>query len=202
MNSRASTIRRMNVLLLWVTAVAIGCNGPGSPAALQRQNDQLKENVRDLRKTIAGQAEQIRTLQALGDKRLEMLFRVTEIKLGRYTAGVDLDDAEGDDGVRVYVSPRDDDGHTLKAAGAIRIQLFDLAAKPKDSLLGAFDFPAEGIGEHFYSGFLANHYKFDCRWKNAPAHDEITVRVVFTDYLTGKKFTAQKVVTIALPAKE
>lgn len=192
------------LVLLAATAVA-GCNGiaPGGDPLkeLKQENARLKGDLQDLRTTLAEQKEQIETLQALGDKRLERLFHVTAITLGRYTAGVDLDDEAGDDGIRVYLVPRDRDGHTIKAAGAVRVQLFDLAADPKENLLGTFDFPVEDIGKLFASGFLTNHYKLDCRWKKPPANPDITVRVVFTDYLTGKTFTAQKVCKVDLPGQ-
>ena len=34
--------------------------------------------------------------------------------------------------------------------------------------------------------FLGFHYILECPWKTIPRNGEITVRVEFTDYLTGK----------------
>ncbi len=149
---------------------------------------------------LLARQKQIQTLQGLGEKRLGLLFCVTDIKLGKYTAGVDLDDRPGHDGVRVYLTPIDADGHAIKAAGAVKIQLFDLAAKTGENLVSACDFPVDKIAERWSAGFMTYHYRFECRWKTPPKHDEITVRVEFTDYLTGKTFTAQKVCKIRLPA--
>jgi hypothetical protein len=168
----------------------------------REENAKLKADVRSRQQVIAEQQEQIRTLQALGEKRLDLLFHVSAIKLGRYTAGVDLDGKDGDDGVRVYLQPVDGDGHAIKAAGAVTIQLFDLAAKAEENLLGEYNYPAEEIAKNWSAGFLTYHYRFDCPWKSSPpTHPEITVRVAFTDYLTGKQFTAQKVCTVHLPTK-
>jgi hypothetical protein len=39
-----------------------------------------------------------------------------------------------------------------------------------------------------------------CPWQGkAPGHDELTVKVTFTDELTGREFTEQKVVRVKLP---
>ena len=52
-----------------------------------------------------------------------------------------------------------------------------------------------------FSGFMTNYYSFICPWKSSPpAHEEITVRVEFVDYLTGKSFTAQKTCKLQLPS--
>ncbi len=192
-------------LLLLAAAAGIGCNGAAPDGdvrrlqKLEQENVKLKTEAAKLRDTIAAQDKQIETLHALGPKRLEKLFHVTAIKLGRYTAGVNLDDKEGDDGIRVYLIPQDADGHTLKAAGNVRVQLFDLAAEGKDRMIATCEFPVETIGKKWAGGFLTKHYKFDCPWKTPPKHAEITVRASLTDYLTGKEFAAQKVCKVNLP---
>ncbi len=127
---------------------------------------------------------------------MENLFHVTGITLGKYTAGVDLDGKGSHNGIRVYLTPIDRDGHAIKAAGAVKIQLFDLAAK--ENLLVEYDFPVEKISERWAAGFMTYHYRFDCPWPTPPEHEDITVRAEFTDYLTGKTFTAQKVCTVKL----
>jgi hypothetical protein len=165
---------------------------------LQRANEDLRQQVRTLDSDLARRERRIQTLLALGEKRLDLLFHVDHIKLGRYTAGVDLDDESGDDAVRVHLEPRDEHGSTIKAAGSVRIQLFDLAADEGEHLLFTCEYPVEKVADYWASGFITNHYKFDCRWKQPPAGPKVTVRVEFTDYLTGRKFTAQKVAEVKL----
>ena len=160
------------------------------------ENAKLKTNIQDMQMELLARQKQIQTLQGLGEKRLELLFHVTGVKLGKYTAGVDLDGKGSHDGIRVYLTPIDRDGHAIKAAGAVKIQLFDLAAK--ENLVGTFDFPVEKISERWTAGFMTYHYRFDCPWPAPPKHSEITVRAEFTDYLTGKTFTAQKVCKVKL----
>ena len=168
--------------------------------ASREENEKLKADQLAVQQVVADQQKLIQTLRGLGEKRLELLFHVTAIKLGRYTGGLDVYGEGGDDGVRVYLRPVDRDGHALKAAGDVRIRLFDLAAKPAESLLGEYEFPVEAAAKQWQAGFITYHYRFDCRWKSRrPKNPEVTVRASFTDYLTGKTFTAQKVCTVKPP---
>ena len=186
-------------------AAADGCDPATSPQTLatqlaeaRKQTADLYKQVKALEQDVSARDEHIARLQGLGDKRMDLLFIVADIKLGR-TSGVNLDKTPGDDGVRVYLKPIDRNGHTLKAAGAVTIQLFDLSEGAAKNLLERHDFPVEQAAEH-WSSFLASHYRFDCPWTAGPPKaKELTVRVTFTDYLTGKTFTAQKVITIDLP---
>ncbi len=204
--AQAGTFLSAIIRIVPVALLLVGCVQPPTedPAiqlrSYQEENTKLKSDIRDMQMELLARQKQIQTLQGLGEKRMENLFHVTEIKLGKYTAGVDLDDKPGQDGIRVYLTPIDRDGHAIKAAGAVKIQLFDLAAK--ENLVAEYDFPVEKISERWAAGFMTYHYRFDCHWATPPEHEEITVRAEFTDYLTGKTFTAQKVCKVRLPASE
>lgn len=139
---------------------------------------------------------QIKTLQKLGDKRLDLLFRVAKIDIGRHSGGVDIDGKSGHDVIRVFLSPRDRHGSAIKAAGDVKIALYDLAAPEGKTLIDKYEFPVEKISQYWTSGFMTYHYSFNCKLSPPPAGDKITIHVTLTDYLTGKTFTAQKPVTI------
>jgi len=206
-------MRRLSLLLaaLCLPAVLGGCTmvdkaelqqlRADRKAALNKA-DALAERNKAVQAELDVRDKQIRMLQALGPKRMKMLFPVVRIELGRYSGGVDLDNKPGDDGIRVYLRPIDADGSVIKAAGDVKIQLFDLAAKPKQNLIGAYEWKVDKIGGHWASGFLSYHYSLTCPWKSAPPkHNEITIRLEFTDYLTGRTFSAQKIVKVTLPPK-
>jgi len=166
----------------------------------------LEQENRRLRAELTARRRQVQTLQALGDKRLEKLYHVERISLGRFTGGVDLDGVSGDDAIRVYVEPIDQDGSVIKAAGEVKVQLFDLAAGPAKNLVAEFTFPVEQLSKRWFAGLGGSHFSLDCPWPagpagltRPPAHSEITVRVQFTEYLTGKVFTAQKLCRVHLP---
>jgi len=209
--------RRLGHLSVICTLAALAGASGGCMLVDKTEYQKLKsdrkaalEEVRKVRELNAGlqaelvaQRKQIDSLQALGGReRLKRLFRVQRIALGRYTGGVDLDGKEGDDGIKVYLRPIDADGSVIKAAGTVKIQLFDLAIEGKDNLIGRYEWTAEQISKQWSSGFMTYHFSFKCPWKaSPPAHDEITVRVEFIDYLTGKVLTAQKLCKVNLPAK-
>ncbi|MBS3733461.1 MAG: hypothetical protein KGY99_00860 [Phycisphaerae bacterium] len=179
-------------------------NGPASAdeqiASLRTDLATLRETNRGLRRDLVAKRERIDTLLRLGDKRLNKLFHVTRITLGRYTGGVDTDDAPGHDAIKVFLRPHDADGSTIKAAGDVAVELYDLAADEGDQRIGTYRWSVDELSAQWSSGFMTYHFSFVCPWDERPAHDEITVRVEFVDYLTGKTHTAQKVCTVDLPA--
>lgn len=194
--------------VLAVLICLIGCEVPDRQRdlSLERQRDvaeakvrQLTGEVEKLSGSLKQQEEQIGNLQRLGDRRLDNLFSVEEIELSRHSGGIDLDKKPGQDAIKVFLLPRDKSGSVLKAAGDVKIQLFDLAQAEGKTLLDEFIFPVKDISDHWSGGFMTYHYSFECKWETPPEHSEITVRATFTDYLTGKTFTAQKLCKIILP---
>jgi hypothetical protein len=194
--------------MMMLAALVSGCNQSAQVAdlhdrlaetesraeKLQRENADLQAQLRRLR-------EQTDTLQQLGDKRLEKLYTVASIDLGSHTGGIDLDDEPADhEGIKVFLEPVDTHGDVLKAAGSVKVQLYDLAADQTDNLIGGYTWSVDELAEKWSSGFLAYHYSLECPWGDRPpAHDEVTVRVEFTEYLTGETFTAQTVCKVRLP---
>ena len=170
--------------------------------AAQNQVEDLQEENLDLRQQITAQQQAIQDLRQLGQDRLEHLFVVDKIELGNYTAAANLDDKPGDDGVRVRFTPHDKYGSPLKAAGSIRIQLFDLTEAGEKPLIGQCKVPVEQAADHWAGHFGQYHYTTSCAWDRPPQKDELTVRVEFVDYLTGKAFSAQKVVKVSPPPAE
>jgi hypothetical protein len=160
---------------------------------LERENDQLRQQ-------LARHDKQVETLQELGDKRMEHLFYVDHISLGRYTGGWDLDGDGDQDGVKVFLIPYDQYGSVIKAAGDVTVQLYDLGAEAEDNLIGEYNWPVEKMAETWASGFMSSHFTLDCPWPDAdtPENNVITVRLVFLEYLTGKTFNAQKTCEIDL----
>ena len=191
--------------LLWLIsaiplAIFAGCaNKDAKLLEAQTQNRQLRQQLRQSQEiietqqdTISRQTEQIDNLTNLGPGRLDVLFTVDRIKLGRYTGGTNLDEVPGDDGVRVYIIPQDDAGRTVTAAGSIEVNVFDLA-HTTEPLLMSYSFSPPQARQHWHGGGLANHYDITCPWKDTlPSGNEITIRVKFVDYLTGQAFTATK----------
>ncbi len=197
----------LKVVGLALAILCAGCRPEGDADVFNEldlaraRQKQLTAQVEKLSARQSQQEKQIATLQKLGKVRLGKLFVVDHISLGKYTGGVDLDRKVGQDAVKVFLKPIDQTGSVVKAAGDVKIQLFDLAQPEGQRLLGEFCYPVEQIGKHWAGGFMTQHFSFLCRWKTPPKHPDITVRVEFIDYLTGKTHTAQKFITLALPVK-
>ena len=204
--SRWSLLLRLSGVAL--LAVFVGCaNKDAQLLEAHNKNRELRQQLRQSEQTIETQqdtirrqVEQITNLSELGPERLEVLFRVERIKLGRYTGGTNLDNQPGDDGVRIYIIPQDEAGRTATAAGSIEVDVFDLTDKSQPLLMSYSLSPTEAK-QYWHSGGLANHYSITCPWRDAlPSGNEITIRVKFIDYLTGQTFTATRQCKINLPA--
>ena len=165
----------------------------------QKRVRQLEQDNEALGQQLLRQERQMETLLALGEKRLEQLYFVDSIRLGRYSGGWDLDGDGKPDGIKVFLTPHDQYGTAIKAAGSATVQLYDLAAKPDENLIAEFNWTVEELPKAWASGFMSYHYTLNCPWgEERPANDVVTVRVVFVDYLTGKTFCAQKACEIDL----
>jgi hypothetical protein len=169
--------------------------------AAVRRAGQLTEQVETLSTELRHKDRQIATLRGLEGVDVEKLYTTRRIELGRFTGGIDTDGKPGHDAIRVFLTPIDREESPLKRAGSVTVQLYDLAADEDATLLAEFDYPPDKAGKHFASGLMVYHYSFDCPLPgDRPLdNDKLTVRVTFTELLTGRTVDAQKVVTLQLP---
>jgi hypothetical protein len=197
--------RTINILTL-LLLTATGCGGPNTASiVVRKQNQDLQDQIATLTRareadaaTIRGLQERIGTVPTLSQERLEKLFTTHSIKLGRLTGGADLDGSKpGDEGIKVYVTPFDDDGEPLKAAGSFVIEAFDLAAKTPE--LGKWTFDVNAARKAWNGAFLSHQYVLTCPWQKPPQHEELTIKVTFRDELTEREFHVQMVAKVHLP---
>lgn len=188
-------------------AALIGCGGPNAAnIELRKKNQDLSGQIENLDRrheadqaAIAGLQNRIGTVATLPADRLAKLFTVHGLLLGRLTGGADLDPAKpGDEGIKVYATPTDDDGEPLKAAGTFVVEAFDLAAK--EPQIGKWTFDLETTRKAWLGAFMAHNFVLTCPWQHVPMHDELTIKVTFRDELTQREFHAQAVVKVRLPA--
>jgi hypothetical protein len=187
-----------------------GCAKP-NPAniALRKENQTFREQIEQLNRqheadlaTITSLRQNIPTTESLPPERTSRLFTTHGIRMKRLTGGADLDpSAPGDEAVKVYLEPFDEDGHPLKAAGSVVVDMFDLAASD-DTRLGRCEFDTAAARGAWLSGGLLYEYVLTCPFESPPRHREVTVRVTFTDELTRRQFTEQKVVKVALASAD
>lgn len=128
------------------------------------------------------------------------LFFPVEIQIDPLTGGSDFDDRPGDDGLTIYLRPIDQHGDAVKAPGTIEVEVLDLAARQHD--VGRYRFEIDQLGELWIAKLMTDHYTLKCPWKGAPPQNsELTVRVSFEDYISGRVLTAQTVCNVRLPMR-
>jgi hypothetical protein len=128
----------------------------------------------------------------------EQLIVPVRIELERLSGGYDTDSNVGDDGIVLYIQPFDRDNHVVKAAGTLKITLFDLAAA--SNAIAEYNFDVKTTRSLWYGRLMTSHFTVKCPWpKVPPAHNKITARVIFTDFLTGRALEAQGVYEIKFP---
>jgi hypothetical protein len=206
---RPSAFIGVSLLMLCPALLGIGCKGPSKPnIELRRQNQELREQVQQLQIQREAQAATIRalerqrtTVQTLPQERLDQLFTAHGVRIGRLSGGADLDpDKVGDEAIRVYVVPLDQTRDRIKLSGDFVIEAFDLS-DPDSPWLGRWEFPRQGVEEHWVGQLTLYEYVFTCPWQDrVPSSEELTVRVTFTDALTGREFTDQRLIRINPPA--
>jgi hypothetical protein len=99
----------------------------------------------------------------------------------------------------VFVTPVDDAGDIIKAAGALTVEAFDLAGEQPVKLgTWTFDLPAS---RKLWSSVLNRfHYTLPCPWQGkTPAGERLHVEVTFVDELTQASFKKSVDVTVHPP---
>jgi hypothetical protein len=173
-----------------------GCSSPNTVnVELRKQIDDLSAKVEDLSRrhdadqaTIAGLKSNATTVPSLSEDRLAQLFTTHGVKFGRLTAVEDQT-------LKVYVCPIDDHGQALKAAGSFEVDAFDLS-QSGETRLGHWTFDATKARDAWYGDAMLYTYVLKCPLEKPPASLGLTIRVAFTDALTGRKFTAQREVEV------
>ena len=198
----------------WLCAgcVVLGA-GCAQPAATDDATAPLRERVA----TLTGQLEQrrherdalqrqVRQLHTQIDQRRQlspavrdMEFTVQRIDIGWLSGGRGHREGVGDDRIRLFVFPIDQQGHTVKRLGTIAIRLFDLAMPEGRQQIGAWKFEAAEAGSKWTSNLVTYGYQFDLKWQAGPPQcPDLNVKVDFTG-LDGKRFSATRQIRVTLP---
>ncbi|MCC6422743.1 MAG: hypothetical protein IT447_04640 [Phycisphaerales bacterium] len=191
-----------------LSAVGAGCSQPNrANIELRKQNQALATQIEDLNRlheadqaTIRGFEAHVTTQPTLPRERLASLYTVHGLSFGRLTGGADLDAGRpGDEAIKVYIGPMDQQGDVLKSAGSFVIELFDLEQADRP-LLGKWEFSTQQAAKNWFGQSLLYQYILTCPWQRVPEHQKLLVRVSFTDELTGRVFVDQRDITIKPPS--
>ena len=188
-------------------AVLAGCGHPS------RANIELRQRVQKLdsevaalktqhnadRWTIAGLEKRNPTVATLAPAALSRLWVTHGVQFNRMTGGIHLDPRlPGDQGLRLYVSPIDENAMPIQAAGSFVVEAFDLAEKG-DNRIGRWTWDTVAAKSEWREFLIEYTYALTCPWQKIPQHRDITVRVIFTDELTQVPYSADMTVRVNLP---
>ncbi|MHC4265296.1 MAG: hypothetical protein ACYSUK_05105 [Planctomycetota bacterium] len=149
----------------------------------QQQNEQLsKQN-----KTLAGLAPQFQ---------YNNLYSLQTVKVHKYTNLYDKDDNGSFEKLIVYIQPMDQNGDIVKAAGTVDVELWDLNKEEDNARLNQWQIPPDQLQQLWFTSIASTNYRltFDLDEPIDNYDQPLTVKVTFTDHLTGKIFQQQKVI--------
>ncbi len=182
----------------------VGCRGPDKAnIELRKENQALKDQVENQARRHQADQAQIAALQTEKGSAVETLptTRLAELFT---VSGIDINKLTGfrKDGLKVYISPTDDAGDIIKAAGSLTIDAFDLS-KGSEAHLGHWEFPLQDAAKNWYQSWIVHGYALQTPLQPPELVKEITVRASYTDALTQRTFTNQRVIkTTVITAAE
>lgn len=193
-----------------LAAVLFTLGGCGTPEVvkLRARVAELEDTLVQRDQTIAAKTaaetewqQQINEARGIQPGDLTKIFYPAQLVIDSLSGGYDSDKQPGDDGVTVYLKPVDQYGDVIKVAGDLTIQLYDLAADPRDNFIGEYKVSADQIGKLWHGRLLTSHYTIKCPFPadRRPQHSELTIRAVFVDYLTRRVVAAQATCKVKLP---
>ena len=188
------------IFLLLVT----GCAAPDdkeSPAVkieqLTQENKQFQKQIEQSNTENKQLKDQVQVLSGLPENvRLENLNRLETVKIGRYTGFFDKDNDGKKEKLIVYIQPVDEQGDTIKVTGSVDVQLWDLNKTNGQAMLGQWKIEPDELKKLWFATMLTINYRltFDVTDIVDSLQEPLTVKITFTDYMTGKVFVEQKVI--------
>lgn len=198
-------MREYALLFLMSLLIIAGCGPDNHVKLLESKNAQLEKENRRLQKDIeAAKAEssqlanQIKSLAELSPEvRVESLYELESVKLTKYTNFYDRDKNGTKEKLIVYLQPIDSQGDIIKASGAVEVELWDLnKADDKGALLAKWQVGPEELKKMWFATVVTANYRlvFDITNTVKSFDKPLTVKMTFTDYVSGKVFTEQHVI--------
>ena len=158
-----------------------------------KQNTTLREALSTQRDENIQCQQQVTNLQNLTpQQKAEVISTVTDVTIVNRSGIYDAQTPGKEPHLLIYLRPLDDTGDAVKAPGAVHVELWDLGAAPPQALLAKWDVAPLELKKDWSWSLLSNFYRLSFP---VPAdyatRKDLTVKVVFTDYFTGKSYSMQ-----------
>lgn len=116
----------------------------------------------------------------------------------RMTGGMDRDREGGDEGIMVFVEPRDDEGRLARTPGAVSVVVMDPSKTGGEARIARWDFQAHEFAKHFKKSALGEGLVYELNWPDAPPASRDLM--LFVRYITpeGAKLTSDVPLNIRL----
>ncbi len=161
---------------------------------IAREKTELMRNLQQCKVENEQLAEQVRTLSALPQGTRVNPYHLKSITITRYTNFYDKDDDGKREKLIVYVGPIDQEGDAFKAAGTVNVQLWNLNNLNGEALLAQWQVEQDDLRHTWYDTLVSASYRltFDTPEGLDVLAEPLTIKVTFTDYLTGEIFRQQQ----------
>ncbi|MBN1807230.1 MAG: hypothetical protein JW837_18435 [Sedimentisphaerales bacterium] len=205
--SRVSSVKFLRALfsVLCFLFFFIGCSDSYKEPPLQDRVDFLTLQQKDLESRLEQVnaeneklKQQVHTLSSLPEQvKGKNLYSLIDVEIGKYTGFFDKDKDGTKEELVVYIEPMDEQGDVIKAAAEIEVELWDLNKPDGEALIAKW--PAvkpEELKKLWFIGFVKVNYRliFDIKDKVKNFDNPLTVKVTFTDCLSGRVFKKQSVI--------
>lgn len=162
---------------------------------LQQEKASLTGDVEQHRVQVEQLRAQIRDLSVLKDKQNNP-YELTTLRIAKISNFFDKDSDGVQEKLIVYVQPIDTEGDVVKAAGTVSVQLWNLNNPNGQALLGQWKVEPAELRKLWFNSLATTSYRltFDRPDAVGVFSEPLTLRVTFTDYLTGESFRVQQVI--------
>ena len=191
--------------VLCFLAFVAGCSNAYTESPLQErveiltiEQQQLMSQLEQSKAENEQLTKQIHTLSGLPEElKGKNLYSIQNVEIGKHTGLYDKDKDGIKEKLIVYIEPFDEQGDVIKAAADIEVELWDLSKTDGSALLAKWPpVKPDELKKLWFDSMLKVNYRltFDVTDKVKSIDEPLTVKVTFTDYLSGKVFKKQKVI--------
>ncbi len=164
---------------------------------LRREKQQLSLQLEQSKAETEELEGQLKVLIGLEDEvRLENIQALRKVRITKYTNLYDKDKDGKKEKLMVYIQPVDQTADAIKAPGIVDVQLWDLNRKNGQALLGQWHTGPDELKKLWFTSILGASYRltFDVGDVVDKFESPLTVKMTFTDIMTGKVFKEQKAI--------